>query len=352
MKKTLTIGAPDSDLSRAHAQTVVSRLRSAVDYAIHLELFDLRSQAENDFHDDHIATNRAVIEALHDQLRDGEVDMVIHTGFDLRGQVHSDFRVAAILQRLSPYDALLSPLEQSLDELEDGTRLGVVQLRARAQLLEHRPDLDVELVAGDVGHWLTALIDGDIEALVAPNAALEQLGLHDRVSEIFPPEMVVPAPCSGVLVCVARADDDQTQQRVKALHHVPTAQEYAAEIAFMEALGGAWQHPVGTLAQSVRDEMAVMGLVASPDGSQILRRGIQAAATDPEAIGETLAELLLEQGAGDLLEGLDGGDAGSISGLFLASHLEVEVEADDADADVYDLGAFDVLDRDEDQETF
>lgn len=321
MERPLVIAAPDGGLARAQAEAAARLLRELQPgYAIEL---DIRQPTANHsgLHDDHIAENRDGIRRLHGLLRAGEVDAVVHRGFDLRGRVGSGLRVACVLPRQSPYDALMGPHDLGLDELEEGARVGVVQLRSRAQLLAHRPDLQFELIAGDVGQWLTSLIDGEVEALVAPVAALEQLGLQERVCEIFPPEMVLPAPGSGVLCMVCRDDDELTRGRLAAIHDPPTAAEYQAEVAFLEALGGAWEHPISALAQCIGDDMALLGLVCSPGGEEQLVDQVQGPADDPVPLGAALAQQLLQQGAARLMHGEASGPAtpaGGISGLLQA----------------------------------
>lgn len=317
MDRTITIGAHSGGLARAQSEHVARLLREAHGkIGVHLELVTPPDSA-GDAHDDHIAENRTAIATLHELLRDEEVDLVIHRGFDLRDQIADDLVIAAVPQRDSPFEALLTTHDRALDELEDGARVGVVQLRARAQLLEHRPDLRYELIEGDMGRWLTALIDEEVDALVGPNAAFERLGLQERVTELFPPEMLVPSPCSGILLCVCRADDADTRSLLEKIHHGPSASEYEAEVAFLRGLGGAWEAPVGALAQCFRDDLLILGLVASPDGSQVLRRGIQARLESAADIGDALADLLCEEGAEDLLGILpEDGDGAGLAGLL------------------------------------
>jgi hydroxymethylbilane synthase len=340
--RPLTIGAHESGLARIQAERVAEQLRRhRCDYPIHLELLNLRTPSTQALHDDHVAENQNAIRRLHERLRDRDVDVVIHGGFDLRDSLPEDLCVTAVLERQSPYDALLSPRELNLEELGEDAQIGVVQLRARAQLRDQWPDLNLDLIQGDVGTWLTALMDERIDALVAPNAALEQLGLQERVSEIFPPEVLVPAPCSGILLCVTRRADAITHERLFPLHHEGTATEYQAEYALMDALGGRWESPIGALAQRVRSQMTLLGLVASADGMQLIRKGIQADAEDPRAVGETLADLLLDEGAHLLLHAGDGDVQDEIA-TEMAGLLMGASEWDDAAYD--EPSVFDDLD--------
>ncbi len=305
-RTALALGVHEAGLARAQAEFVARRLSEGrPDYPIHLEIVEDQGRPDTALHDDHIAESRDRLFRLHQLLREGAFDAVVHRGFDLRGDVPDGLRLAATLTRSNPFDVLLAPFETTLDEMDEGQRVGVVQLRARAQLLDYRPDLHWDLLAGDVGTWLTSLIDGRFDALVAPGAALEHLRLQERVCEIFPPELVVPAAGSGVLVVLCREHDDTTARRLHPLHDPTTAIEYTAESAVIESLGGNWEAPIGVLARLRQTELELTAVVASADASRLLRERHIAAADDPCLAGEELAALLLGSGAEDLLERFD-----------------------------------------------
>ncbi len=293
MVQPLTIGTREDGLARAQAELFLKQLREFVpSYPVHLELVRPSQDRPIAVHVDHIAENRRSIQVLHQILRDGDCDLVIHRGFDLRDKLPPDLAIAAIPRRCSPYDALLSPCGITLDELDAGTSVGVVQLRARVQMLQYRHDLDWTLMSGDVATWLADLLDHKIEALVMPNAAIEQLGLQERVSEIFPADLVIPAPCSGILVCVVRREDKLTRERLSCVHHLPTAREYAAERSLMDALGCEWDSPVAALAQCKGRRLLLLGMVADTDGYRLIREGVEGKSTESIEVGEAVAELL------------------------------------------------------------
>jgi hydroxymethylbilane synthase len=298
----LTIGVQLSGLARAQAEVVARRLvERGLSHSVHLEVLTETNPSTAAAHDDHIAENRAKLAHLHRMLLEAEVDVVVNRGFDLRGEIPEGLRLAAVVPRYNPYDALICPEEICFDELAEGERVGVVQLRSRGQLRNYRPDLEYELIRGDVSDWLTSLIDGRVHALVAPAAALEHLRLQERVCEIFPPELVVPAPGSGVLLCLCREEDRLTRSRLRCLHDVDTAREYTAECSVMEALGGAWEQPLGILAQTVGDELALSGVATSADGQHLCREDHLTDGSDPCRAGAELAALLLEAGALEIL---------------------------------------------------
>ena len=300
----MIIGVHGRGLARRQAESLGELLvDEGADYEIRLEIIDELGGSSSPLHDDHVAEHRGEIGHLHAMLRSGEIDVVIHRGFDLRGEIPEDLRIGAVLPRQNPYDVLLASQELWLDELEDSHRVGVVQLRARAQLLDYRPELDWDLVAGDASDWLMAMVDGELDALVAPGAVIEQLGLQDRVCEIFPPELLVPAPGSGVLVCLVRENDAENLLRLRSLHDDDTLTEYAAEVSLVEALGGVWEQPIGVLARIDDELLHMAAMVSSPDASRILRDQFVASVDDAVLAGEQFAALLLHDGAEDVLAG-------------------------------------------------
>ena len=324
MATILTMGAHDAGLARAQAEAVAAQLRKChKDLGVHLELINMRA-GQAAMHDDHIAENRTAIHSLHELLSSRRVDLVVHRAFDLRGKVPSGLCLAAIPARRSPYDAMVSVDGRTFDELESGERIGVVQLRARAQLMDYRPDLHYELLSGDVSSWLMALLEERIEALIAPNAAVEELGLQDRVTELFPPEMMVPAPGSGLLLCLCREDDAATRSLVENIHDLAAETEYKAELAFVRALGSPWEAPIGALAQSSPRGLALIGLVASSDGQDMLRQGLRAESGPADQLGDALAEAMLEDGARHLLRGDDERPETEIPGALLANEADWE----------------------------
>jgi len=338
-ERPLVLGVPARGLARTQAESLATALgRERARHPIHLEIVGADEAPSAPLHDDHIAENRSELRRLHRLLRDGAVDTVIHRGFDVRGEVPDGLRIAAVLARGKPYEVLISPHGATLDLMDDDECLGVVHLRTRAQILDYRPELETEIIPGDAGDWLNAMIDGRVDALVAPGAAIEQLGLQTQVSEIFPVEMVVPGPGAGVLVCMAREDDELTARRLRKLHDPRTACEYTAECALIEALGGPWERPLGVLARSDGDHLTLHTMAASPDGSEILRETMASPADDPCRTGSEAAALLIQQGALDILSGYgtdDGidGDSGdewcdAISGMLPGAPDEAEWDAE------------------------
>jgi hydroxymethylbilane synthase len=143
-------------------------------------------------------------------------------------------------------------------------------------------------------------MDGEYDAIVLAYAGLARLGLQAHITETFPLNVMLPAPGQGALAVQCRADDAETIKLLAAIHDPLTAASVNAERAFLAGLGGGCSLPVGAFAQKNNGQIILTGGVISVDGKQAIR--LSAVDEDPQALGERLAQLVLERGAADLLK--------------------------------------------------
>ena len=253
------------------------------------------------------------IKELEIAMQDGVADVAVHSMKDVPVEMPAGFCVAATLKRANAADALVSHTGQTLHELPAGARVGSSSLRRQAQLLAVRPDLKVTALRGNVNTRLQKLENGDYDAIVLAAAGLERLQLQVHISEEFAPEVMMPAVAQGVLgvECLDRRDDLQTVLR--SLNDADAADTTRAERAVAKSLGASCQSPVAAYATLEADNLHLSALVARADGAEILRDSIAGKADDAEALGQTLAQRLLDNGAAVLLQsatGESGGDDG------------------------------------------
>ncbi|MDF1501357.1 hydroxymethylbilane synthase [Roseisolibacter sp. H3M3-2] len=241
---------------------------------------------------------------LESALRAGEVDLCVHSLKDLPTVLPADIGALATPPREDPRDVLIvraGVAAASLAELPPGARVGTCSLRRRAQLGALRPDLDVRDLRGNVQTRLRRLDEGEHDAILLAAAGLRRLGLHERITAALDAPWWLPAPGQGAIAVQARAGDPRTGALLAALHHAPTASAVRAERALLNALDGGCQVPIGALAAQDGDAHVLHGLVASLDGSRLLRGAVPMDPRDPEAGGRTLAALLRAEGADAIL---------------------------------------------------
>ena len=237
---------------------------------------------------------------LEAALLSGEVDAAVHSLKDLPVEDTAGIIVAAIPERESAFDVLVSAKGQTFANLPEASRVGTCSLRRSSQLLARRQDLVILPLRGNVDTRLRKVLNGEYDAIVLAYAGLARLGLQAHITETFPLDVMLPAPGQGALAVQCRADDEETIKLLAAIHHPITAAAVDAERAFLSGLGGGCALPVGAFAQKNNGKIILTGAVISTDGKQAIR--LSAVDKDPHELGERLAGLVLERGAADLLK--------------------------------------------------
>lgn len=232
---------------------------------------------------------------IQDALAGGKIDLAVHSAKDLPASSPDGIVLAAVPPREDPRDVLLTRSGIGLHALQPGTAVGTSSLRRAAQLLALNRGLVPTPIRGNVDTRLRKLTDGGIQALIVALAGLKRLGRADRVSEILPITVMLPAPGQGALAVECRANDKMMRGALGQLEDPAARAAFEAERSFMLALGGDCNLPLGALAEAGGDRVRLRGLVASPDGSRILQDQIEG--DDPEKTGLELADRLRALGA-------------------------------------------------------
>ncbi len=260
------------------------------------------------------------VKEIEQALLEGAADLAVHSMKDVPAELAPGLALAAVSSREVPWDALCARAPTTLDELPRGARVGTSSMRRQCQLLARRPDLEIAMLRGNVPTRIRKLDEGQFDAIVLAAAGLTRLGLADRITQVLPLEVSVPAVAQGVLGFETRAGDDAVIELVRrAIHDPAEARRVAAERAFLQKMGGSCQTP---LAAQAHDEDAgaalrIVGMCGMPDGSRILRAEVAGPAAEApevgtdeasgarfraaEALGVRLADELLAQGAGEIL---------------------------------------------------
>lgn len=243
------------------------------------------------------------VKEIEQALADGRADLAVHSMKDVPGELAAGLAIAAISARESPWDALCTTGAKSLDALPNGARVGTSSMRRQCQLLAYRPDLRVEMLRGNVPTRLQKLDDGKYDAIVIAAAGLIRLGLADRIAQLLPLELSIPACAQGVLGIEVRADDSATRElAVRALHDHHVAAAVEAERAFLLRMGGSCETPLAAHALDRSDGgLRLVGMCGLPDGTRILRAEVSGEREHAHDLGTQLADQLFAQGAAEIL---------------------------------------------------
>ena len=236
-----------------------------------------------------------------------KIDIAVHSLKDLPTESPDGLLVAAVLEREDPRDALVVNgriLAASLDELPPGSRVGTSSLRRRAQLLSARADLEVAELRGNVPTRLKKVDEGRVHAAILAAAGLHRLGAHQHIKSYLDAPAWLPAAGQGAIAVQTRADDHTIRGLAEAMNDAPTMRAVRAERAFLAALEGGCQVPIGALAMQAGAVAMLHGMIADIDGRRVVRGSIVLDPADPELSGIRLANQLRGEGASDILEGL------------------------------------------------
>lgn len=237
-----------------------------------------------------------------------DCDVAVHSLKDLPTLESSGLALAGIPARAAVFDALLlpdgRPLE-SLDELPAGARVGTGSPRRQAQLLSARADLQMLEIRGNVDTRLRKLDEGQYDAIVLAEAGLRRLGLSDRISFLLQPPLMYPAVGQGAIGIECREDDTATMAVLEAISVADVVTATTAERALLQTLRAGCHAPLGCLTQQHADRLQLTGVLLSADGTQRVEATAERPCHEGTALGQEVAQLLIDQGGQSLLTGDD-----------------------------------------------
>lgn len=242
------------------------------------------------------------VKEIEQALVDKTADLAVHSMKDVPAELAPGLVLCAVSTREVPWDALCTRDGATLDTLKQGAKVGTSSMRRQSQLLARRPDLQIALLRGNVPTRLRKLDDGEFDAIVLAAAGLHRLGLADRISQLLPLDISIPAVAQGVLAIEIREGDTRVRELVRAaIHDEPTSLKMFAERAFLARMGGSCQTPLAAHAVDHEGGLRVIGMCGMPDGTRILRDEVIGSVQAGPQLGEELANKLLARGAGEIL---------------------------------------------------
>lgn len=244
------------------------------------------------------------VKELEVAMLEGRADIAVHSMKDVPMEFPDGLGLPIICEREEPRDAFVSNEFDSLDDLPPGARVGTCSLRRQSMLLAKRPDLKVLNLRGNVSTRLSKLDNGEYDAIILAGAGLIRLEMQERIRQLIPIDVSLPANGQGAVGIECRMDDETTLALLSPLNHELTSICVSAERAFNRRLNGGCQVPIAGYAQlsgENNETLTLQGLVGRPDGTKTLYDQVEGDAANAETLGLTLADRLLSRGADEIL---------------------------------------------------
>lgn len=347
-KKRLTVGTRSSQLALWQADFVIGELhRRYPELTIEKKLLTTKGDRILDAPLAKIGGKGLFTKELESAMLAGEIDIAVHSLKDMPVTVPEGLVITAVTAREDAGDAFVSDRYKCFEELPEGARLGTSSLRRKAQLLHVRPDLQIVNLRGNVNTRLRKMEEEKLDGTILACAGLKRLGFAGKIRQVLPKSLCLPAVGQGALAIEARENDAETRELLAFLNDEDTRVCTAAERSFLAVVQGGCQVPVGVYAVPVTadgviaigrakvsktvggelevcaipvmpdsadsaasdmsdgiGDICVEAVIASLDGSLLLRDRVQGSASRAEELGVSLADKLLAMGGRDILRSI------------------------------------------------
>jgi len=237
-------------------------------------------------------------------MLEGNAHLAVHSLKDVPTQFEDGLQLTAVTKRYDPRDALLSNKYSSIEELPKGAVIGTTSLRRRMALKLLRPDIELKDLRGNINTRIAKLNAGEYDAIILAATGVQKLGIENEVKYFEPISTDLMIPSMGqATLGIETTTNPKIIELISVLNDNDAQIESTIERSFVHTLEGGCQVPIGVKATIIDDKsVRVQAIVGMPDGSESISEEISADINNYENIGQSLAQIFIDQGAKDLLE--------------------------------------------------
>jgi len=299
----LRIGTRGSQLALYQAHWVKEKLIEAHPY-LKVKLVKIKTTGDRiqDAPLAKIGGKGLFVKEIEEALTQKRIDLAVHSIKDVPIELPESLHLSAITKREDPRDVLISKERTRLKDLPPKAKIGTSSLRRQAQLLHFRSDFEIAPLRGNLDTRLKKMETMNLDGIILAFAGVKRMGLEERITEVIPTEISLPAIGQGALGIETRKEDEEIEERIRFLNDSASSIAISAERAFLKRLGGGCQVPIAAFGQMVGSTFQIDGLVGTTDGKRLLRHHMEGPVREAESLGTKLAEILLSKGAGEILE--------------------------------------------------
>ncbi|MEN6463780.1 MAG: hydroxymethylbilane synthase [Syntrophaceae bacterium] len=246
------------------------------------------------------------VKEIEEALLRKDVDFAVHSLKDMPAEIPDGLHIPVVPLREDPRDVLVSRGGKRLDKLPKGARIGTGSLRRGCQLKHRFPQFEIVPIRGNLDTRIRKLETENLDAVVVALAGMNRMGMAEKITQIIPDDIVVPAIGQGALGLELRSDDAETAQLVSFLDDPETRIAVQAERAFLKCFGSGCQLPIAARATVNEDAVSIVAVVASLDGKKLIKDQAAAGLQHAESLGKRTAQRILAKGGKEILASVYG----------------------------------------------
>ena len=306
MKKNIIIGTRGSKLAMWQAEWVKNEIKKKNPF-VNVEIVKIKTIGDKivDRPLAMVGGKGLFVKEIEQKLIDKDIDLAVHSMKDMPGELPDGLIIGAVPLRENPFDVLVSKDMIFLSDLPAGSKIGTSSLRRASQIKHARPDIITESIRGNLDTRLKKLSAGEFDAIILAAAGIIRLGMKEKITEYLDEKTMLPAVGQGALCIESRANDQEISFLLKTLNHMETGITIKGERAFLKRLEGSCHIPVACFGKIKKENITLTGLIASEDGSKIIKETIQEDINSAEQAGIELADSLLAKGGREILNNLE-----------------------------------------------
>jgi hydroxymethylbilane synthase len=303
-KKKLIIGSRGSDLALWQSNFVKKEIeKKNKNVSVEIKLIKTKGDKILDVALSKIGDKGLFTKELEVHLLNKTIDIAVHSLKDLQTEIPKGLKIAAITKRHAVEDVLIARKKgMTIDKLPENGIVATGSLRRRSQLKHLRPDIEVVELRGNVPTRIQKFLDSDWDAIILARAGVERLKLKKHISSYINIEELIPAVGQGALGIEIHKDNKFAYDVLQTIHDDNTNYAVLAERAFLRALEGGCQVPIGANAEVKSNGLYLDGIVGAVDGSISFRKKLRGSKNNPEKLGKQLAKDLIKAGAKEVLD--------------------------------------------------
>ena len=303
MIKSIKIGTRSSKLALYQSNLVKEKLSNFYPN-LNISLVEIKTKGDKiqDRNLDRSIDKGFFVKEIQDQLKNGKIDIAVHSLKDLPVENYQNDFASVILKRGTHNDVFISRNKKKLSDFDHTLKIGTSSLRRKAQLLSINSNLRVDDIRGNVDTRISKMLESKYDGLVMAAAGIERLGLQEYITEYFDTEQMLPAPGQGAISVEVKKNNNEIIDLISKINDDETNLTTHYERSFMNELGGGCNSPIGAYSFISNKKKKITGSILSLDGKKVYKNSLEMDINNDSNIGKLLAYKLIESGADKLLK--------------------------------------------------